>query len=140
MLAVCVHCVVSRGLRRDKSVYVDTAEATLVSWPECILSLQTRLSYSSIVRTASTDKSNTQAAFIAFQVSHDCYIGTHPKFSSTVATAPVTTSHIFHVLSNLLLNYICKLHPRPSRPLRGFPLQNGSQMGDTSGVPKVIIF
>lgn len=65
---------VSRGLRRDRPVYTNDSSSIIVSWPECILSLQSMSSQSCILRTATKDSTSDLKALIAFQLSHDAYV------------------------------------------------------------------
>ena len=65
---------VSRGLRRDRPIYINNSASILVSWPECILSLQSKSAQSCILRTDSTYNSRDAKNQIAFQLSHDAYV------------------------------------------------------------------
>ena len=65
---------VSRSLRRDKPVYMSNDSLLAVSWPECILSLQSPTSLSCIIRTHENDSNLTCPEFITFQISHDSYV------------------------------------------------------------------
>ena len=65
---------VSRGLRRDRPVYIDDDSSIIVSWPESIICLQSKTSQSCILRTATEDALSDLQAHVGFQLSHDAYV------------------------------------------------------------------
>jgi len=65
---------VSRGLRRDRPVFIDEASYLAVSWPECILSLQSNSTQNCIIRTALRDASSKELEILSFRLSHDAYV------------------------------------------------------------------